>query len=114
MANPNMGVAVDINEDNVVQATRWLATRFVNTQGKLRIQWFDLPDNIFTTLGECCPPLSHIEKDLVGIKVLLKVVNKGISDELRQSYYRISVLEHFESSGVTTDLLSSGYFTCQR
>ena len=72
-----MGV-VAINEDNVVQATTWLAARCVNIQGKLRIKWFDLPDHIFTTLGECCPPLLHIEKDLVGIKMLLKVINKGI------------------------------------
>ena len=61
MANPNMGVAVDFTEDDVVQATTWLATRFVNTQGKLRILWFDLPGDIFSTLGECVPPLSHIE-----------------------------------------------------
>ena len=90
MAESFTDTIAEISEDDVAQATAWLATRFVNTQGKLRILWFDLPVDTFSTLGECVPPLSNIEQNRMGIRTLLTVVNKGISDEL--SYCRTAEL----------------------
>ena len=80
--DPLMG-AEPITQDDIAKATTWLAARCINIQGKLRIKWFELPDHVFTTLGVCCPPLAHFEKSLVGIKMLLKVIGAGITDELQ-------------------------------
>ena len=43
-----------------------------------QMQWFDLTNAIFQTLGQSCPLLAPVRKNLSGLRTILEVICIGI------------------------------------
>ena len=54
-------------ETDVLAATNWLIAKCRVNQCNFQVQWFDLTNGVFQTLGVSCPLLTPVRKTLWGL-----------------------------------------------
>ena len=78
-------MGVEPVENDVLAATNWLIARCRVHKGSFQMQWFDLSNAVFTTLGVNCLLLLPLRRTLGGLRTLLEVVCIGVKDRDNKS-----------------------------
>ena len=83
-------------EADILAATNWMVSKCRVYQGSFQMQWFDLTNAIFQTLGQSCPLLAPVRKNLSGLRTLLEVICIGIRLRNHKNSCSRAVLGLFE------------------
>ena len=78
-------------------------------EGSFQMQWFDLSNAVFTTLGVNCPLLAPLQRTLGGLRTLLEVVCIGVKDRDNKSTCNQALLGLFQDAERAVEMLSFGY-----
>ena len=85
----------DISEDTILKALQWLITNCEAANGTLKVNFLNMSVVQFATLSVTCPALSSLTKNLNGLRRLLEVCMKRLTDPASNTAINAQLVDKF-------------------